>query len=214
MRSALLQTKIYSGYAQAALRIGDQVDQYRPSSASNPLAIGNKLRTMYASFNADDMTYGRPNKYGKPTWYALFDGSLASVGDYLDGPQGTFFVAAMQLALPILVVKCDRILTFLRPQQQSGVGAVGYGGNTSSGESVLMQGWPASVLQGTKGDKTETLLPGDVRSPWWAILMPAYSGVILKTADIVTDELNRRYVISSAELTDAGWRITAMQAQT
>ena len=120
----------------------------------------------------------------------------------------------MQLTLPILMVECNRTLTVLRPEQQTGVGAVGYGGNTSAGETTLMQGWPASVLQGTKGEKTEAALPGDNRTPWWSILMPAFAGVILRTADIMTDELNRRYIISSAELTDAGWRLTAMQAQT
>jgi len=52
-----------------------------------------------------------------------------------------------------------------------------------------------------------------VRTPWWAILMPAWPGVILRTSDIILDELGRKYVVSSAELTDMGWRCTAMQAQ-
>lgn len=212
MDSDTLQKKIYQGYGKAALRIGPVNTVYRATSAVLPK--GATITTLNASFNAEDMKYGRPNKYGKPTWFGVFDGTLTRVGDYLVGSQGTFFIAAMQLTLPILMVECNRTLTVLRPQQQTGVGGVGYGGNTSVGESVLMQGWPASVLQGTKGERTEAMLPGDVRSPWWITLMPAYSGVVLRSDDIMTDELNRRYVISSAELTGAGWRLTCMQAQT
>jgi hypothetical protein len=36
----------------------------------------------------------------------------------------------------------------------------------------------------------------------------------LRSSDIVTDDLARNYVISSAELTDLGWRCTIGQAQT
>jgi hypothetical protein len=43
--------------------------------------------------------------------------------------------------------------------------------------------------------------------------MPAYPGIVLRTSDVIRCELGRKYVISSAELTDMGWRITAMQAQ-
>lgn len=215
MDAATLQSRIYSGYAKAASRVGFSADQYRPTSASNPIAAGNKLRSLPASFNAEDMAYGKPNKYGKATWYGLFDGSLTQVGDYLVNTQdGTFFIAAQQTALPILLVNCNRTINVLRPQQQTGVGAVGYGGNTDATETALMTAWPASVLQGTKGEKGDVSLPGDVRNPWWAILLPHYAGVTLRSADIVTDDLARRYVISSAELTDLGWRLTAMQVQT
>lgn len=215
MDAAKLQARIYAGYAAAAQRIGYPADQYRPGSAVNPLAPANHLRSLPVSFNAEDMGYKRPNKYGKPTWFGLLDGRLTQVGDYLVSQQdGTYFIAAQQTALPILLVQCNRTIDVLRPQQQSGVGAAAYGGNTSAGETALMRQWPASVLQGTKGEKNDAQLPGDVRSPWWAILLPAFPGVTLRSADIITDDLARRYVISSAELTDLGWRITAMQAQT
>jgi hypothetical protein len=161
-----------------------------------------------------DMTYGKPNLYGKPLWYALTDGTQTRVGDYLIGNGQTFFIAAQQTILPILAVQCTNTLNILRPQQQEGLGQVGYGGDLDSNEIMLMQQWPASVLQGTKGEKDGAILPGDVRLPWWAILVPAYPGVVIRTADIITDDLDRRFIISSAELTDMGWRMTAMQAQT
>lgn len=213
MDAAKLQSKVYKGYAQASKRIGPAYNLFRPTSAINPFSNG-PITTLNASFNAEDMTYGRPNKYGKPTWFCLVDGSQTQVGDYLSNATQTFFIAAMQPILPILAVDCNRTINVLRPQQQAGFGAQPYGGDTAAGETSLMTGWPASVLQGTKGEKNEVNLPGDVRNPWWQILLPSFTGVVIETSDIVTDDLSRRYVVSSAELTDLGWRITAQSAQT
>ena len=213
MDGVTLQKRVYRGYAIAAPRIGIAHDLYRPATALNPLATGNKIASLPVSFNAQDMKYGKPNGYGKPLWYAVADGAQTKVGDYLKGPSGTFFIVAQQPLLPILAVDCNRTIDIKRPQQQTGIGAVGYGGDTDANETLLMQQWPASVLQGTKGEKSGTNLPGDMRSPWWVILLP-YIGVQIKTDDIVTDEKGVRYVTSSTELTDLGWRITAMQALT
>lgn len=215
MDATTLQSRIYAGYAKAALRIGYTTNLYRPASASNPIAAGTLVQTLPASFNPEDMGYSKPNKYGHPTWFGLFDGRLTQVGDYLQNSHdGTFFVAAQQQALPILLVQCNRNLNVLRPQQQAGVGALGYGGDTTANETALMTAWPASVLQGPKGEKGDVGLPGDVKNPWWAVLMPKFGSVVLRSGDIITDELARRYVISSAELTDLGWRMTAQQVQT
>lgn len=214
MDAATLQTKVYKGYASAALRVGPVYQQYRPSSASNPIASGNLVASPNASFNAEDMTYGKPSKYGKPMRYALVDGTVTQPGDYFVGADGTYFIAGMQPLLPILAVHCDRILNIFRPQQQTAAGLNPYGGTVDENQTELLTAWPASVTQGTKGEKDGAVLPGDVRLPWWLILMPAYPGVELRSADILTDDIDRRYVISSAELTYLGWRITAMQAQT
>lgn len=213
MDAATLQQRLYKGYAKAAQYIGPLYNVFRPSDPLSPFS-GGPVATLNASFNAMDMSYGKPNLYGKPLWYALVDGTQTMVGDYLINDSQTFFIAAMQPILPILAVDCNRTISVLRPQQQDGVGAVGYGGDTDANETPLMTGWPASVLQGTKGEKGEVNLPGDVRNPWWAMLMPAFPGVVLQSADIVTDDIGRRYIISSAELTDLGWRCTMMSAQT
>ena len=213
MDAAYLQSKIYYGYAKSAKYIGPSFQLFRPSSATNPFQYG-PLGTLNASFNAMDMTYGKPNVYGKPLWYALVDGTQTQVGDYLTNADKTYFIAAMQQTLPILAVECNRTINVFRPQQQTAAGVNPYGGTIDSNQTEIMTAWPASVLQGTKGEKEGAVLPGDVRLPWWAILLPAYPGVTLLTADIITDDIGRRYIISSAELTDLGWRITAMQAQT
>jgi hypothetical protein len=215
MDGATLQARIYAGYAKAALRIGLSFSQYRPTAAAAPITAPYLLRSLLASFNAMDFKYGRPNLYGKATWYCIADGTLLQVGDYLTGNGSTYFIAAMQPLLPILVVECNRTVTLYRPQQQTGVGAVGYGGNTAANETVLASGFPASVLQGTKGEHGDTRLPGDVRNPWWSALLPNIpGGITLRTNDVMTDETGQRYTLSSAEQTDLGWRLTVMQAET
>lgn len=174
---------------------------------------GRFLTQRRVSLNAEDMNYRKPNKYGKATWYALFDGTGITVSDYLIGPGGVFFIAAMQSLLPILAVSCNRVINLYRPQQQTNLGLGGYGGTTAKNETLLLQGRPCSILQGTKGEKSETNLPGDTRAAWWQVLLPNAGGII-RYDDVIIDDLQRRYVVSSAELTDLGWRATAMQALT
>lgn len=210
MNGLKLQAKIYKGYGLAAKRIGFPYDVHRPADPLHP--IGAALATLPASFN-QEFSYRRPNKYGVATWMGIFDASACLVGDYLIGRQGTFFIAAMQDTLPLFMVQTNRVVSVLRVGMDSGVGQIGYGGATAANEVPMLSGWPASVLQGTKGERNEVLLPGDVRTPWWLILLPAWPGVVLRTSDVISDDLNRRYIVSSAELTDMGWRITAMQAQ-
>ena len=211
MDGTKLQAKIYKGYGQAAKRIGFDYQQFRATSASNPLS-STALQTLPASFTTN-FSYSAPNKYGQATWLGLFDARLCQPGDFLVSQQGTFFIAAMQDTLPIYCVQTNRVVNVTHAVQDQSVGLGAYSGGTKASEVPLMTGWPASILQGTKGEANENKLPLDVRTPWWAILMPAYPGVILRTSDIIRDDLGRKYIISSAELTDMGWRCTAMQAQ-
>ena len=173
----------------------------------------NQLADIKMTLNACDMKYSKPNVYGKSTWYGIFDGTLAQPFDYFEGVEGIFFVAAMQQLLPILMVSCNRTVNVLRPSMETGPGAIGYGGDTDGNEVPLMTGWPASVLQGSKGEKNDVGLPGDTKNPWFNVLLPYWQGVNLRTSDIVTDDIGGRYRVSSAELTDLGWRLTAQQVR-
>ena len=201
-----IQQKIYSGYGKAAVRIGKTATQYRPMSAMAPLAIA--IGTLPVSMTQNS-EYSKFNTYGKSVWTSVHDGSLTLPGDYLITEDGTWFIAAQQPMLPIMAVQCNRTLEVLRVTQSSNYGAVGYSGDTASTETAIMQAWPASILQGTKGEKNPAALPGDERIPWWVILVPLFPGIIIRNGDIITDDLGRRYVVSSPELTDLGWRITA-----
>jgi len=206
MNQAALQQKVYDGYAKAALRIGKVAAQYRPSGPF--FTMGAPLASLLVAFTTN-MGFTKFNAYAHPVWTSLHDGSLTTPGDYLVTEDGTWFIAAQQSLLPILAVSCNRVASMFRVSQENGVGVIGYAGDTGASEVAIMTGWPCSILQGTKGEKNPAQLPGDERTPWWILLLPESAGTILRNADIIQDDLGRRYVISSPELTDLGWRLTA-----
>jgi hypothetical protein len=217
MDGTLLQQKIYFGYAQAAARIGLICNQYRPTSAlSAAIASGTLVQTLAASFNAKDFGYMKAQEYGKAVWYCIADGRQIAPSDYFQRPDGDiFFIADMQPLLPIVAIECNRTVSLFRPQQQSGVGGLGYGGDTVALQTPLVTQFPASVLMATKSDRSLVNLPGDVRNPAWTVLLPALPGAVeMRSEDVITDDQERRYVISGAELTELGWRISAVQAET
>lgn len=213
MDGARLQSLIYRKQAKGATKAGEIYQVFRATSAMNPMA-SSPIATIPALFGAN-AAFSTFNNYGTATWYAYLDGTQTQPMDILVGPGGTFFVAAQQHLAPMLAVEAPRMVQVRVPYQPSGAGFIEtYGGNTAAQETVVMSGLPASILQGTKGEKSDTNLPDDVRNPWWGILLPAFPGVILDSSHIIQDDLGRRFTISSAEITDLGWRITAMSAQT
>lgn len=217
MDGATIQAKIYRGYAQAAARVGTSYAQYRPTAALTAAVAGaTPISTILAAFDAKpDFRFQVPNGYAKPIWFALADGTNLLVGDYLVGAGGTFFVAGRQALLPIQAVSCNATVSVIRPGGNTGVGVQPYGGDYAAVGIPIATGYPASILQGTKGERGDTGLPGDVRMPWFSVLLPPCpGGVLIQAADDMTDTLGRRYKVSSAELTDLGWRLTAMLAET
>lgn len=196
--------------------LGLPYEQYRPNGVNAPLSIGNLLGTLNAWITPDANSKGvAANKYAKPTWYGMFDPTITLPGDYLTGNLGTFFIASQNVPNPIQIVLCNHTVNLSRPAAMSGVGAIpGYGGDQRQNETKTASGWPCSMLQGTKGEVGGTKLPGDTKMPWFSVLLPATLGVVLRNNDIITDENNFRYIISSTELSILGWRLTAMLATT
>jgi hypothetical protein len=216
MDAATIQAKIFAGRAKAALRIGYDCQVFRPTSVTAaPLA--SPVTTLRAAFNAADGTYKGPSLYGKPVWFGDLDGSQVRPGDYLvrtlDG--ATFFVAAMQPLLPIVLIDCPRTLRVTRQQAQTAVGAVSYGGLQVASEAPVLglasdhlTYWPASILMGkSAGDSLN--LPGSAATAGWRVLLPPSVPVVVMAGDTLTDDLGRRFMVNAAELTDLGWRINA-----
>jgi hypothetical protein len=215
MDQSRLTQKIYAGYGKAALRLGSLCTLYRPATASNPISTGNVVTTVMAAFDTDPkFSFKAPSLYAKPTWYGLFDATPAAPGDYIVTPDGnTFFIASLEKTHPPLCISCNNIATFKRPDPHP-PGDDFYGGDIRVQEDALMAGFPISCLQGTKGERGTTNLPGDVRSPWVSVLAPHIAGVTLRGADRMFDDQGRAWTLSSTELTSLGWRITAMQTET
>jgi hypothetical protein len=209
MNGAKVQQKIYAGYTKAATRIGKQYNLYRPSAIDKVIHIDNLIIADLDVALSQDIKFIKPNKYGNAVWWALLDGSLTQVGDYLTNGTETYFVQAMPQILPITLVECNALIKVVRPHQANNIGRQGYGGDRQATEGILMEGWPCSQLQGSKWERNQVALPGDERLPWWVFLFPYWPGVDLRTSDIIIDQFNRRIVISSTEHTSYGWRITA-----
>ncbi|MGI4793136.1 MAG: hypothetical protein ACRYG8_03440 [Janthinobacterium lividum] len=213
MDGSRIQSLVYRGYALSAARVGLPYQHYQPSGPSNPLAPANLLGMLPAAFSVDRYKFQREDGYGTPEHQALVDGSQIVVGDYLVGPSGTYFIGALNPLVPILAIECNGVLSFTRPGVATpGFGAVGYG--QADPGTALLTAWPASLLQGTKGEKADDGLPRDSRQPWYAALLPAVGGAEIRTDDEAVDARGHRYTVSSAELTDKGWRLSLAYAGT
>lgn len=211
MNAAKIEAKIQRGNGKAAKILGVVCDQYRAATSGPVMVTTNLLGIVMARFD-QDFQFGarKPNLYGHPTWGVLADRTMLAVGDYLIGSEGTFFLIAQQSLLPTAAVSCNRVISISRPTGPT-PGSNAYGGVNN--HTPIVTSWPASVLQGTKGERGDVQLPGDVRMPWVSILIPAPPGVQIRFGDVVTDDQATpiRYTISGAELTDLGYRITAAQ---
>src|SRR6185437_5188738 len=158
-----------------------------------------------------DMRYRTAPSYGHGLYFGLFDASQTQAGDYLVGPTGTWFIAAQQPLLPVLCVLANRTLTLGRPSAPNAAGGNDYGGVSLGAATVLGASWPASVM--SNGGGAEGMLPSDATVPYWGVLLPALP-FALRTADLVTDDLGRTFVVSAAEASALGWRLTVAEAAT
>lgn len=212
MNGARMQVLVNKGYAKAASRVGLPHQWYRPTGPLDPVAPGTLQGTLPASFDANNYLYTRPNLYGKATWTALVDASKTAVGDYLVGPTGSvWFMVAQQPLLPLVAISCNATLTLMRPFSSDAVGAIGYNGDNAGDEILIARGWPASMLTKGRGDKGDVQLPGDVRTPWVEVLLPAIPGATIQFADVLLAG-DQRMKVSSSELSDLGWRLLCLVA--
>jgi hypothetical protein len=229
---ALVQSKMFYGLGNAASALGVACNWYRGTVATtNPILTGSLLGTIQAAFQIPGAVYVAPSRYAKPEWWGLFDGTNVEVGDYIVEPTlGTFFVASLEPVHYPMCVRCNRVASFARPNPNPAStpayslspdgtrmvpGTGFYGGDVPSQETPLATSWPISQLQGTKGEKGSTNLPGDVRMPWIVCLVPAFPGdVVLAEGDRMRDDLGKVWTLSSCELTPLGWRLTAMLEDT
>lgn len=226
MDGARLQDLISRGMGAAARASGVPCDAYRPSGAFEPLNPGNRFLRLNATFNAEDPAFRRANSYGRAVWYGVFDSAYAKPGDYLAECDGSrvWFIAAQPALLPVVCVLTNRVVSFARPAAPTLPGTNSYGGVTRSNLAPLMRYWPASVLAGGTGEHAPAELPADVRLGGYSVLLPAFaeaagashqrSPITLRSDDLMTDDIGGTYVISSAELSQLGWRLLVKPATT
>jgi hypothetical protein len=217
MDAERLNDRVARGKGQAALHLGEMYDVFRARNGIEPLAPTNRLLCLNAAFHSEDKDWNRSARYDQPLWFAVYDTAYTRPGDYLRGPGGTFFVAAQPPLLPTVCVLTNRVVSFTRADGARRPGSNGYGGVQQREDTLLLDGWPASVLMTGAGARGAGALPGEPGPASWIVRLPALlgpRGVELLQDDLMTDEAGTRAVISAVERTELGWRLTATQAIT
>jgi len=214
MEGARLNDRVAKGLGQAALRIGDAYEAFRPNGLGAPLARRNFVIQLAVAFHGEDRDWHRSARYGQPLWFAIFDNAYTQPGDYLVGPLGTFFVASQPPMLPTVCVLTNRVLRITRAGGARAAGVNAYGGVQHGELFLLLVAWPASMLAAGGGGHGG-MLPGQPGPSSTTVLLPALHGkqaLELRQGDLITDEAGSVSVISSVELSPLGWRLNAVEA--
>jgi len=208
-----LQDRIAEGLGRAARKLGIATDAFRPSSADAPLALRNRFLRLHAAFHIG-RGFDAPAGYGAPLWQAMLDSAYTKPGDYLVQRGETWFVATQPRLLPVLCVKTNRTVTFLRQAAPDRVGPNAYAGVQRATMQPVLKDWPASVLglSGSRG--TPANLPADLPPTHWTVLQPAFRNTLLRPGDRMQDDLGRAGTITATELSEFGWRLTVREATT
>ncbi len=210
-----LQDLIYRGMGRAALQTGQLYDAFRPNGNADPCTPANRYLQLRAAFNATDPRFVRANTYGHPVWYGVFDSAYTLPGDYLVEHETArcFFIASQPPLLPVVTVLAERIVSVFRPAGPTGFGVQAYGGVALARATPLLLAWPASMIEGGNGGGARYAgdLPADVRLTAFTLLLPALPGIVPRVEDLVSDDLGRNFVVSSAELSELGWRLVVRQ---
>ena len=214
MRHARLQDRISWASNVCARAAGEWADAYRAPGPSDPLAPANRFLRIPALFTGMQGKFVRPQGYGDALAHGIFDYAYTCPGDYLVQGDCIWFVAAQGRLLPALCVRTNRVISFTRAEAPTATGTNSYGGVTAATVARLLTRWPASVIGSSGSGQPSADLPSDSSIPYWTVLLPAVPGVVLLPADLMSDDLGRAAIISAAELTALGWRLTVKQAIT
>ena len=91
-----------------------------------------------------------------------------------------------------------RTIAITRPNQQTGVGELSYGGLSPNSESPILSGIPASIQLANANKNNTTAIPGDVPVSNYKIYSRAIGEGVVNDRDVVTDDLGIRYKVVSA----------------
>jgi hypothetical protein len=212
MDGVRLADRLSYGAGCAARRVGFVHDAYRPDGATMPVDPTRRFLRLPVAFVLPGGSVSAPSAFGVPFRQAWADWSYLRVGDYLAGPEGTVFVAAIEPPKPMLVVMTNAVVSLSRAAAPVLPGLNDYGAVLPSTQSVLLTGFPASLLVDGTGDRTRAGLPDDTKLPGFTALLPAVPRVAPRVADIVTNDRAERFVITAVELVDGVWRLNMVQA--
>lgn len=212
MDGVKLADRLAYGAGCAARRVGFLHDAYRPDGPEAPVDLAKRFLRLPVAFVLPGGGLGAPSGFAVPFRQAWADWSYLSIGDYLAGPEGMVFVAAIEPPKPMLVVMTNATVTLTRPAAPVAAGLNPYGAVLAGTETVLASGFPASLLVSGTGDRTKVGLPDDTKLPGFSAMLPAVLGVQPRVADILSNERAERFLITAVELVAGGWRLSLTQA--
>lgn len=204
MDAGRLHDLISRGMGSAARVIGEDCDLFRPRGVARPLAPENRIMRLPVILDGGDPGYRRPRGYDRAL-RATFDGIAVHVGDYLRGPRGVLFVAALPPMLCPLCVLTNITIDVLRAGVPSAAGLNAYGGVVEDVLETLLAGWPAQMFAEASG--RAGLLPADGGQTGWSVVLPP-TPVSIAASDILQDGTGRRYLVRAAEESEMGWRLS------
>lgn len=203
MDGNVLADRIARGMGAGARAVGLWHDVYRPAGVEFPVRLAWRIVRLPAAFDGGDPGYRRPRHYDRAV-RGLFDTAYVRVGDYLAGPRGVLFVAALPALARPLCVLTNGTVDVARPRGPAWPGENSYG--ASEPAEAVITGWPAQVMAAGAGRPGE--LPGDGGQHGFVVVLPASVPVNLRGSDVVSDAAGRQFVVGSAEQTEMGWVLT------
>jgi hypothetical protein len=207
-----LADRLAYGAGCAARRAGFLHDAYRPNGPDAPIDLANRFLRLAVAFVLPGGSVGAPSGFAVPFRQAWADWSYLQAGDYLVGPEGTVFVAAIEPPKPMLVVMTNTVVALARPAAPVLAGINPYGAVLAATQTNLISGFPGSLLVGGMGDRTKAGLPDDTRLPGFTALLPAVPCVQPRVADILMNERSEKYVVTAVEAVAGIWRLSLVQA--
>jgi hypothetical protein len=212
MEGVRLADRLAYGAGCVARRVGFLHDAYRPSGPEQPVALGNRFMRLCVAFVLPGGSVAAPSGFAVPFRQAWADWSYLQAGDYLAGPEGIVFVAAIEPPKPMLVVMTNALVRLARPAAPVLAGLNPYGAVLPGTERVLLMGFPASLLLGGVDDRTRAGLPDDTKLPGFTALLPLVPQVQPQVADLLMNDRDERFVVTAVEQVGFVWRLSLVQA--
>jgi hypothetical protein len=212
MDGVRLADRLAYGAGCVARRVGFLHDAYRPDGPAAPVDLARRFLRLCVAFVLPGGSVAAPSGFGVPFRQAWADWSYLQPGDYLAGPEGTVFVAAIEPPKPMLVVMTNSVVNLARPAAPILAGLNQYGAVLPGTQTMLIAGYPASLLIGGVDDRTRAGLPDDTKLPGFTALLPVAGKVQPHVADILTNERDERFIVTAVEQVAAVWRLSLVQA--
>ncbi len=199
---------IAHGLGVAGNVLGAPFSQFRPNGTSEP-TTGTPVAVLTGILDPDPNLSLRNSDY-RHGWEAdwIGDPSSLTTGDYLVGARTCFVSQIEPLRAPLCTI-CNRVVSIYQPATATSTGANSYGGRTTGSDTLLASGWPAGLLPKTHIEIDPTRLPSDVKTSFFDVALPASLDLELTYGLRLLDDCGQSYLVSTAALTVAGWRLIA-----